>query len=238
MLVGHLGWPLPWVAIEDQQTETTLPARFRELAESHGIDEAATAYAFLGDDQPAVADSVYCGALATIEKQTADKVAAEIEHLLHQRGAPKDEHDLALVLALFIYGRQAGEGAQIVVDGVVFGDHADQHLTEIRIEPNAKRGDFDIDVLVALREFGPHPERNNGGPDSLTVIKEAALLRKRIGGETYADEGLKRRAMADLGLTAVIYHADEIERDPFALARRVIDDLGRRATDEVYPVGS
>ncbi len=61
----------------------------------------------------------------------------EFERLLHQTGAPKDEHDLALILALFIYGRQAGEGAQIAVNGVVFGDHADQHLTEVRIEPNA-----------------------------------------------------------------------------------------------------
>jgi len=216
--------------MEDQQTDTTLPARFQRLAESHGIDEAATDYDLLGEYQP-VADSVYRAALATIEKQTASKVAAEIEHLLHQRGAPRDDHDLALILALFIYARTAGEGAQIVVDGLIFGDHSDQHLTEVRIEPNAKRGDFDIDVLVALREFGPHPERNNGGPNSLTVIKEAALLRKQFGAGRYADEALRRRALGDLGLTAVIYDADEIERDPFALARRVIDDLVRAAGD-------
>ena len=221
------------ITMEDQQTETTLPARFRELAESHGIDEAATDYDLLGDCQP-VRDSVYRAALATIEKQTAGKVAAEIEHLLHQGRAPRDDQDLALVLALFIYSRHAGEGAQIVFGDLVFGDHADQHLTEVRIEPNAKRGDFDLDVLVAFREFGPHPDRENGGPDSLTVVKEAALLRKQIGAETYADEELRRRAMADLGLTAVIYDADEIERDPFALARRVIDDLGREARDVIY----
>jgi hypothetical protein len=216
--------------MEDQRTETTLPARFRQLVESHGIDAENP----IGEYET-WSDSVHASAVATIAAQTASKVLGELEHLLHQRGAPKDDHDLALVLALFIYGRQAGEGAQVVVNGVVFGDQAEQHLTEVRIEPNAKRGDFDIDVLVALREFGPHPERDNGGPDSLTVIKEAALLRQRVGGETYADEGLKRRAMADLGMTAVVYDADEIERDPFALARRVIDDLGRGATDELYP---
>lgn len=40
--------------------------------------------------------------------------------------------------------------------------------------------------------------------------------------------------MADLGLTAVVYDAAEIERDPFALARRVIDDLHRSAMDVLY----
>jgi hypothetical protein len=218
--------------MEDLRTETTLPARFRELAESHGIDAAATDYDLSGHYEPG--DSVYLGALATMQKQAAAKLEAEMEHLLSQRGAPKDEHDLALVLALFIYGRQAGEGAQIVIDDVALGDQPEQHMTEVRVEPNAKRGDFDIDVLVALREYGPHPERDNGGPNSLTVIKEAALLRKQVGVHRYADEGLRRRAMADLGLTAVIYDADEIERDPFALARRVVDDLYRSATDEIY----
>jgi hypothetical protein len=217
--------------MEDQQTETTLPARFRELAESHGIDEAATGYDLLGDYQP-VNDSVYRAALATIERQTAGKVAAEIEHLLHQDGAPRDDHDLALVLALFIYGRHSGEGAQIVVGDLIFGDHAEQALTEVRIEPNAKRGDFDIDVLVSRKEYGPHPHwiRTKEGPSSITVVKEAALLRKRIN--EHKEVRLERRALDSLGLTPVIYDADEIERDPFALARRVIDDLGRAADDE------
>jgi hypothetical protein len=219
--------------MEDQQTETTLPARFRELAEAHGIDEAATDYDLLGEYQ-SVMDSVYRAALATIEKQTAGKVAAEIEHLLHQDGAPRDDQDLALVLALFIYARHSGEGAQIVVDGVTFGDHEDQSMIEVRIEPNARRGDFDIDVLVSYKEYGPHPHwmRTREGPSSITVIKEAALLRKRNGD--YAEAGLKRRALNALGLTPVTYDADEIERDPFALARRVIDDLSRTVDDAAH----
>lgn len=218
--------------MEKQQIETTLPARFRQLADSHGIIEDGVDADPLGEYET-WDDSVYSSAVWTIAAQSASQVPQELEHLLHQKGAPKDDHDLALVLALFIYGRQAGEGAQIVVNEVTFGDHENQHLTEVRIEPNAKRSDFDIDMLVALREFGPHPDRANGGPDSLTVVKEAALLRKQTEG--YTDEQLRRRAMADLGLTAVIYDADEIERDPFALARRVIDDLGREARDEIYP---
>jgi hypothetical protein len=45
---------------------------------------------------------------------------------------------------------------------------------------------------------------------------------------------LKRRALHALGLTPVVYDANEIERDPFALARRVIDDLSRAADDEAH----
>lgn len=116
---------------------------------------------------------------------------------------------------------------------MVFGDHEDQALTEVRIEPNARRGDFDINVLVSRKEFGPHPHwiRTREGPSSVTVVKEAALLRKRIN--EYSEAKLTRQALQALGLTPVIYDADEIERDPFALARRVIDDLGRAADDQV-----
>jgi hypothetical protein len=161
-------------------------------------------------------------------------VCRDLEHVLHQDAAPKNEHDTALVLALFIYARHAGENAQIVVDGVIFGDQPDQALTEVRIEPNARRGDFDLDVLVSYKDYGPHPHwmRTREGPSSITVIKEAALLRKQNGEN--ADSSLKRRALDALGLTPVIYDADEVERDPFALARRVIDDLSRAVDDAAH----
>lgn len=45
---------------------------------------------------------------------------------------------------------------------------------------------------------------------------------------------MTRRALHALGLTPVVYDADEIERDPFALVRRVIDDLSREADDEAH----
>ncbi len=108
---------------------------------------------------------------------------------------------------------------------------------EVRIEPNARRGDFDIDVLVSRRDYGPHPHwiETREGPSSITVYKEAALIRKRVG--EFGEEQLKRRALDTLGLMPVTYDADEIERDPFALARRVVDDLGRAADDEAYSHG-
>lgn len=216
-----------------QQIETTLPGRFRELAEFHGIDAAAADFGPLGEHE-SPASSVYRAALGTIEAQEASRVEGRLEHLLHADNAPGNEHDLALVLALFIYARHAGEGAQIVGGDMIFGDHENQALTEVRIEPNARRGDFDIDVLVSVKEYGPHPHwiRTKEGPSSITVIKEAALLRKRVGD--YAEAGLKRRALHALGLTPVVYDANEIERDPFALARRVIDDLSREADDEAH----
>ncbi len=217
--------------MKEQQAETTLPSRFRKLVESHNIDDEDPI-----PEYETWADSVYGSAVATIASQAAANVPGELEYLLHHGDAPKGEHDLALVFALFIYARHSGEGARLKFGDTVFGDQPEQHLTEVTIEPNAKRGDFNIDVLVALREYGPHPryrEEDYDGPTDLVVVKEAALLRKRLRDErSYRDEALIRRSMTDLGLTSYVYDTDEIERDPFALARRVIDDLGRIARDE------
>lgn len=218
----------------EEQTESTLPSRFRELAESHGIDEAALEFDPLAG-YGLRNSSIYRAALGTLASQAASRVARDLEYLLQEAGAPQDDHDLALVFALFLYARQEGEVAQIVIGDSIFGDHKGQAaLTEVRIEPNAKRGDFDIDVLVSYKNYGPHPHwiRTKEGPSAITVFKEAALLRNRIGG--FGDVQLKRRALTALGLTPVTYDADEVERDPFVLARRVIDDLGRAADDEAY----
>lgn len=220
--------------MEEQKTESTLPSRFRELAESHGIDEAAPDFDPLAG-YGSTTGSIYQTAVGTLAAQAASRVTRDLEYLLHEAGTPQDDHDLALVFALFLYARREGEAAQIVIGDSIFGDHEGQAaLTEVRIEPNAKRGDFDIDVLVSYKNYGPHPHwiRTKEGPSAITVFKEAALLRNRTGG--FGEVQLNRRALTALGLTPVTYDADEIERDPFALARRVIDDLGRAADDEAY----
>ena len=169
-----------------------------------------------------------------IAVQSAERTSRDLELLLHQPGAPEDGPDLALVFALFIYARHdACEDAQIIINEVVFGDH-NTGLDNARIEPNVKRGDFDIDVLVAVEEHGPHPEADRDGqPSSLRVVREAAMLKN--GTMEYNEAKLKRAALKSLGLTPIMYDQSEIERDPFALARRVIDDLGRAAHDELYP---
>lgn len=105
------------------------------------------------------------------------------------------------------------------------------------VEPNAHQGDFKINLLIGVTEFGPNPDyvEGPGLPTSKTVIREAALLKNHE--LSYREAKLTRQALKALGLTPVIFDQDEIERDPFALARRVVDDLGREAHDEVYPVG-
>jgi hypothetical protein len=178
--------------------------------------------------------SAYASAVWPIAVQAVNRIPGDLEHVINQSGAPEDGPDLAFLFALFIYGREACDGAQIVVNGSTFGDHQNG-LTDVRIEANAERGDFKIDVLVTLREYGPNPAYVEGSDLSTdkTVICEAALLKERPS--EYNEAKLKRQALKGLGLTPVVYDHDEIERDPFALARRVIDDLARDARDEVYP---
>lgn len=142
-----------------------------------------------------------------------------------------------MVFALFLYAKEQCDGAQIVVDRFTFGDHQNG-LTDARIEPSAQRGDFKIDVLVSLREYGPNPDYCEGSdlPTDKTVVREAAMLKKRPE-EGYMQSKLNRQALQGLGLTPAIYDSAEVERDPFALARRVIDDLIRATSDEIFPLG-
>lgn len=179
--------------------------------------------------------SVHESAVWPIAVQNVSRVARDLEHVLNQSGAPEDGPDLALVFALFIYTREECDGAQIVVNETTFGDHQNG-LTDVRIEPNAQRGDFKIDVLVSLREVGPNPDYVKGSdlPVGITVVREAAMLKKRPN--EYNEAKLQRQALKGLGLAPVIFDQDEIERDPLALAKRVIGDLLRATDDEIYPL--
>ena len=207
---------------------------FMEQLDAHGLLDELRASEDTIKDYLHWNGSVYESAVWPIAVQAARRIPEDLDHVINQSGAPKDGPDLAFLFALFIYGREACDGAQIVVNRTTFGDHQNG-LTDVRIEPNAKRGDFEIDVLVTLREYGPNPAYVEGSdlPTDKTVIREAALLKQRPN--EYNEAKLKRQALKGLGLTPVVYDQDEIERDPFALARRVIDDLAREARDEVYP---
>lgn len=207
---------------------------FMEQLGAHGLLDELRAGEDAIKDYLHWSGSVHESAVWPIAVQSVNRIAPELEHVINSAGAPEDGPDLALLFALFIYGRVACDGAQIVVNRFTFGDHQNG-LTDVRIEPNAERGDFKIDVLVTLREYGPNPDYVEGSdlPTDKTVIREAAMLKKRLN--EYNEAKLKRQALKTLGLTPVVYDQDEIERDPFALARRVIDDLGRDASDEIYP---
>lgn len=211
--------------------------RFMELLDQHGLLEDIRASENDLSEYEGWAGSMFQSVVWPIAAQTLGGIYEQLESLVNERGAPSDDHELALMFAAFIYARSTCDGAQIVINGTTFGDHP-RGMTDVRIEPNAQRGDFKINLLVGVTEFGPNPDYVEGSdlPTSKTVVREAALLKDRE--LDYQEAKLTRQALKALGLTPVIFGQEEIERDPFALARRVVDDLGRDAHDAVYPVGS
>lgn len=211
--------------------------RFLELLDQHGLLDDLRASENALSEYGSWTGSMLESVIWPIAVQTLGGVYEQLESLINERGAPSDDHELALMFAAFIYARSTCDGAQIVINGTTFGDHP-RGLTDVRIEPNTQRGDFKINLLVGVTEFGPNPDYVEGSdlPTSKTVVREAALL-KNLELD-YKEAKLTRQALKALGLTPVIFDQDEIERDPFALARRVVDELGREAHDEVYPVGS
>lgn len=210
---------------------------FMELLDQHGLLDDIRASENALSEYEGWADSMFQSVIWPIAAQTLGGIYEQLESLVNERGAPRDDHELALMFAAFIYARSTCDGAQIVINGTTFGDHP-RGMTDVRIEPNAQRGDFKINLLVGVTGFGPHPDYVEGSdlPTTKTVVREAALLKDRELG--YQEAKLTRQALKALGLTPVIFAQDEIERDPFALARRVVDDLARDVHDAVYPVGS
>lgn len=211
--------------------------RVMELLGQHGLLDDIRASENALSEYAGWTSTMFESMIWPIAVQSLGRIYEQIESLVNEGGAPKDDHELALMLATFIYARSTCDGAQVVINGTTFGDHP-RGLTDVRIEPNAQRGDFKINLLVGVTEFGPNPDYVEGSdlPTSKTVVREAALLKNFE--QDYKEAKLTRQALRTLGLTPVIFDQDEIERDPFALARRVVDDLGREAHDEVYPVGS
>lgn len=211
--------------------------RFMELLDQHGLLDDLRASENALSEYGSWTGSMFESVIWPIAVQTLGGVYEQLESLVNERGAPSNDHELALMFATFIYARSTCDGAQIVINGTAFGDHP-RGLTDVRIEPNAQRGDFKINLLVGVTEFGPNPDYVVGSdlPTSKTVVREAALL-KNLELD-YQEAKLTRQALKALGLSPVIFDQDEIERDPFALARRVVDELGREAHDEVYPIGS
>ncbi|HET9593627.1 MAG TPA: hypothetical protein VFP17_12000 [Solirubrobacterales bacterium] len=216
---------------------TAPSTRFLELLDQHGLLDDLRAGEDALREYASWNGSVFESVIWPIAVQELGRIYEQLELLVNESGAPSDDHELALTFAAFIYARSTCDGAQIVIDGTTFGDHP-RGLTDVRIEPNAHRGDFKINLLIGVTEYGPNPDYIEGSdlPTSKTVTREAALL-KNLELD-YQEAKLTRQALKALGLTPVIFDQDEIERDPLALARRVVDDLGREAHDEVYPVGS
>lgn len=172
--------------------------------------------------------------LLPLALRALDRVPQEIEELLRQQGAPETETDLALMFALFLYGQSQCDGVQIAIGELLFGNQP-RGLTDLKIAPGVHRGDFKIDFLVSLTEIGPNPDYqgNPGESVSRTSTRETALVRER--GE-YGDRKLQRQALASLGLPPMIIVEEELRLDPFAVAKRVVDDLLRATDDDIYPI--
>jgi hypothetical protein len=62
-----------------------------------------------------------------------------------------------------------------------------------------------------------------------------ALVRERRHRDSYRDDIIRRQALGgSLNITAVSYDERDVVRYPFALASRVVRDMARETTDELY----
>lgn len=176
-------------------------------------------------------------AAALMAEQTLRRQYSDLEELSNRLWHVRDYDDNvhALLLALFISGRGIAGGATIEYKGVVYGD-ARFGLDHLTIEPGVKISDFDVDVLLAYSQEGPNPahEHDPSQPVGMTVIKRVALVRDNEGRGVYHEQRLRRLALAQaLAIPVVSYNDADVQRDPFALATRVIRDLAQGADDEL-----
>lgn len=176
-------------------------------------------------------------AAALIAEQTLRRLYSDLEELGNRLWPVPDydDHVHALLLALFISGRGIADGATIELKGVVYGD-ARFGLEHLKIEPAVKISDFDIDVLLSYTQYGPNPAYGHdpSQPVGITVTKQVALVRDNEGRGQYQPQRLRRQALGQsLGVAVVSYNDADVERDPFALATRVIRDLAQAADDDL-----
>lgn len=135
-----------------------------------------------------------------LARQESDRIIRHFEHLA-ESGEPdvRDyvgrETNLGLLVAMFVVGREAADGGvEVCAERAAFGDHPNG-LSEIRIEVAARRGDFEIELIMRWDEFGPNPAHYEGGDESaepslskqyeLAVIRDQSVRQSRacpIGG--------------------------------------------------------
>lgn len=225
----------------ESETNHALGVRFAEALERYRLTEdleesGGTLDDLLGWNLPS--DDLLESGLGAIAAGSVSRLHSDLERLIGH-GILADDRDLALFFALFIYGREAADGgAQLRVRNMRFGDLL-EGMENVLIEPRVHDRDFLIDFVVTWIEHGPNPdhvEGDNSTPPGIEVQKKAALIRRTPGARSYGNLKLNRTALADLGYLVVPFENEDVERDPFAIAKRVIDDLARQADDEVYPL--
>jgi hypothetical protein len=222
-------------------TRTEVAKRFANSLALHEVLCDADSEDYAAPPDP---DDVFSAAVNALRVQAADRVENDVENLLVAPGRGRDvlarEENIALLLALFIVGRDATDGAEACNGHIVIGDH-ENGLSSLRIEVAARRSDFDIEFLLTWREEGPHPEWYPGAgddvPHSLHVTKQMALIRDQAGsGEpSRSDRKTRRGGLSSLGLLVMSYEDGEAGRDPFGLAKRALSDLERAANEDFTP---
>lgn len=134
-----------------------------------------------------------------------------------------------------IVGRDLGDGVQLRRGDHRFGDDTSDTMY-LSIEPAAKHGAFDIELLLTYSEVGPSDEwlrgeRGRGIPTSRTITGSLALMRDERAAGEHADRTLARNALHQTGVLVMTFTDYETKRDAFGLARRACDDLARRIND-------
>jgi hypothetical protein len=165
-------------------------------------------------------------------------VGQELEEFVNALDArPRDDdYACALMMALLLVGRRVADAAQIKHGELVFGDRL-RGLEYLIIEPDALVGDFKVDFLLTYSQAGPNPAARDdpSEPAGTRVTRRLALVRDRKDRDSYRDNIVRRQALAQsLEVAAVSYDDDDIVRDPFALAARVVRELAQATSDELY----
>jgi hypothetical protein len=159
--------------------------------------------------------------------------ARHAERLADRLAAFPGESHEEFVFALLAWGARMAEGIRVCRrDSVIFDDGYEVWAMDALELLLAERfGDFEVDVLCRWTSRGPpHQVDIDAGRRDREITGQCAVL---IGAPGIAD--VRRQALEhSFGMLVVSAEVAEIERDPFAVAYRVLSELRIRVHDETY----
>jgi hypothetical protein len=221
--------------------DTELTTRFLESLRFHGPIEDWDPDESLDVCAEEYTSGLLAAAGRVLARQAIARQFREVEALLNTRDAGAAavldrESNVAMLLALFIAGREGADGGvQLRAGTQVVGDHIDG-LSEVQVEVGVRRGDFTVEFLVTWDEFGPNPAHRDdeSQPTGLEMTYELALIRDQAGPKEppLSDRKTRRIGLESLGPMVETYEDSEAERDPFGVAARVFKRLQRRLDDD------
>jgi hypothetical protein len=136
-------------------------------------------------------------------------------------------------LALLAWGTRLAEGIRVRHrDSVIFDDgYQVWAMDVVELVLAAQIGDFEVDVLCRWTSRGPpHQADTDAGHRYREITRECAVL---TGSTDVAD--LRRSALEhSFRMLVVSCDTAELERDPFAVAYRVLNELRIRTHDDTH----